>query len=275
MTSKEYKIDGRESTIFRVKKSADNPYVMVDRRPIDNPALSFKAKGILTYLMSRPDGWEVNITDLMNHSADGASAIRSGLNELRDAHHVLYNTEREGGHIKRWVIEVYEIPYCDPLTKEQIEELPNDLLCDFQQVENLQIENLQVGNQRQVLSTLSNTESNQYKEEAAKSSEVFTFYQNNVEMLTPYNSQILGDFIDTYSAHWVMEALKDCVEYNHKNIRYCEAILKGWKDNGFRVDNRQKGNYAKPNYRTQRPVTPAPIVTDEQRALARQILAGD
>src|SRR3972149_830322 len=113
------------------------------------------------------------------------------------------------------------------------------------------------------------------KDEAAKSAEVFTFYQNNIEMLTPYNSQLLGDFIDTYSAHWVMEALEDCAEYNHKNIRYCEAILKGWKANGFRVDNRQKGNYAKQNYRTQRIVTPAPVITDAQRALAAQILAGD
>jgi hypothetical protein len=60
----EYKIEGRPSTIFRTVKNKDNPYVMIDRRPLDNPALSFKAKGILTYLMSRPNGWEVCIIDL-------------------------------------------------------------------------------------------------------------------------------------------------------------------------------------------------------------------
>ena len=45
---KPYKIEGRTPTIYRVVKNKDNPYVMIDRRPVDNPALSFKAKGILT-----------------------------------------------------------------------------------------------------------------------------------------------------------------------------------------------------------------------------------
>ena len=132
---KEYKIEGRPATIFRVVKNKDNPYVMVDRRPIDNPKLSYKAKGILTYLLSRPDGWEVSVTDLINHGTDKAAAVRSGLKELKNARHMKYTTSRNQGRITGWLIEVFEVPY------------PPD--SDFQQVENQQVEN-----QRQVLSKL-------------------------------------------------------------------------------------------------------------------------
>ena len=124
---KEYKIDGRPSTIYRVVKNKDNPYVMIDRRPVDNPSLSFKAKGILTYLLSRPDGWEVSVADLIKHGTEGEAAVRSGLKELKEAGHMRYTQSRNQGRITGWLIEVFEVP------------IPPDR--DFQQVENLNEEN--------------------------------------------------------------------------------------------------------------------------------------
>jgi hypothetical protein len=133
-----FKIKDREGTIFRAEKNKDNPYVMIDRRPIANPKLSYKAKGILAYLLSRPDGWEVNVPDLVNHSPEGASAIRSGLKELREVGHLVYNRIRAGGYIKKWVIEVYELPSHRPEFDQEAEGV---LDCDFQQVGNQQVGN--------------------------------------------------------------------------------------------------------------------------------------
>jgi hypothetical protein len=110
---KAYRIPGRPHTIYRVVKNAENPYVMIDRRPIDNPILSFKAKGILTYLMSRPDGWEVSVADLVNHALDGDDSIRSGLKELKKAGHIKQTQMRKRGRITGWLIEVYEVPHTD------------------------------------------------------------------------------------------------------------------------------------------------------------------
>jgi hypothetical protein len=156
-----YRIEGRDKTIFRTVHDSNNPYVTINSTPITNPALSYKAKGILTYLMSRPDGWEVNVPDLVNHSTDKAASIRTGLNELRAAGHIHYNTLREGGYIKKWIIEVYEIPFKSEGKKEETEEAEKVLDSDFLQVGNQQVENLQVGNRGEVLlSTLSNNELN-------------------------------------------------------------------------------------------------------------------
>ena len=135
---KPYKIEGRTPTIYRVVKNKENPYVMIDRRPVDNSALSFKAKGILTYLLSRPDGWEVSVADLIKHGKEGEGAVRSGLKELKLAGHMKYTKSRKQGRITGWLIEVFEVQQPDR---------------GFQDVENPDVEN-----RGQVLSTLSSTE---------------------------------------------------------------------------------------------------------------------
>ena len=113
-----YKIAGRVSTIFRTEKNKDNPYVMMDTRPLLNVKLSFKAKGILAYFMSRPDGWEISIADLIHRSTDGRDGIYAGMKELKDAGHIEYFDVREKGKFKGWMIKVYEVPFLasEPLT---------------------------------------------------------------------------------------------------------------------------------------------------------------
>jgi hypothetical protein len=99
------------ATYFRTRKDKNNPYVMMDKRPIENPQLSWKAKGILAYLLSRPDDWEIWIEDLINRSTDGKDSVRAGIAELRKAGHLVYlGRERKAGQVQRAVWEVHEVP---------------------------------------------------------------------------------------------------------------------------------------------------------------------
>jgi hypothetical protein len=108
----------RGKTIFRVEKNKDNPFVMIDRRPIENPALSWRAKGVLTYLVSRPDNWIVRLGDLVKRSPEGVYAVRAALKELTKAGHITRREEREEGtgRFKQYVLEVHEIPVACPPT---------------------------------------------------------------------------------------------------------------------------------------------------------------
>jgi DnaD/phage-associated family protein len=63
-------------------------------------------------------------------------------------------------------------------------------------------------------------------------SNIFTHYQNNIAMLTPIMADTLQDAEKTYSEAWVMEAIGLAVTNNKRNWRYCEAILKRWKESG-------------------------------------------
>ena len=99
-------------TIIRVKKNPNNPFVMMDKRPLENKEMSWKAKGILAYLLSRPDDWQVRRADLLRRATDGDTALRSGLEELKQAGHLKNELVRnDQGEITDHILVVYEIPH--------------------------------------------------------------------------------------------------------------------------------------------------------------------
>ena len=66
--------------IVRVIK--DSNYVVLNRTAANDDRLSYKAVGIHTYLMGKPDYWEGNETDIVRRHSDGRAAVRSGIEEL-------------------------------------------------------------------------------------------------------------------------------------------------------------------------------------------------
>lgn len=52
-------------------------------------ALSFKARGILAYLLSLPEGTEVSPEKITKSGTDGERAVKSGIKELQDAGYLL------------------------------------------------------------------------------------------------------------------------------------------------------------------------------------------
>jgi len=70
-----------ESTIIRTNKR-ENPYVMIDKCGLNDERLSWKAKGLLAYLLSKPDDWKIYEVDLIKHATDGRDSVRTCLREL-------------------------------------------------------------------------------------------------------------------------------------------------------------------------------------------------
>ena len=268
----EYRIEGRPATIFRTVKSKDNPFVMIDRRPIDNAALSFKAKGILTYLMSRPDGWEVSVKDLFNHATDGEDAIRSGLAELRKAGHMKYVQERVKGRITGMVIEVYEVPLTSPHA-------------DFPDVEKPHVEKPDVENPTQVISTLSSTESSSKEREPALSQKDF-YGMTAKDAQQVLELQRFRDATGTWPGvgqWWMIYQRMNADALTVEQVRniFEQWCARGYKPNnidfllyakaGNIPDNNKKVTYGKPNPNS-KSEPPAPV-TDAQRAAVERIRA--
>lgn len=98
--------------IYRVIKDKQHPYVVVSKEYLDDDSLSWKAKGLLTYLLSKPDDWNVVVEDLMKRSVDGKQSTQNGIDELKAAGYVVKQAERDdNGKIKQWQTLVYETPY--------------------------------------------------------------------------------------------------------------------------------------------------------------------
>ncbi len=50
--------------------------------------LSWKAVGLLTYLVSRPPGWDVTMSDLIRRHSDGKSSVHAAKKELMEGGYV-------------------------------------------------------------------------------------------------------------------------------------------------------------------------------------------
>jgi hypothetical protein len=97
-------------TIFRIQKNADNPFVMIDKRIFTDKKLSYRAKGVLGYLLSRPDNWLVNMVDVANQSTEGRDAVLTAVNELMKHGYIERIEHRENGRFKSYEYLVYEVP---------------------------------------------------------------------------------------------------------------------------------------------------------------------
>ncbi len=61
---------------------------------------------------------------------------------------------------------------------------------------------------------------------------VFKLYEENIGPLTPLIADALKDAEEIYSAVWIADAVELAVKNNKRNWKYCEAILKRWKEEG-------------------------------------------
>jgi hypothetical protein len=101
-------------SIIRVEKRAD-PYVRIDKVPLEDARLSWKARGLLAYLLSKPDKWEIVVAYLVKQAPDGETSLRAGLKELMDAGYIERRQVRENGKIVKVAYTVYERPKNTPL----------------------------------------------------------------------------------------------------------------------------------------------------------------
>lgn len=126
--------DKRLNEVIRVQKRPNN-FVMMDKGFLEDERISYKAKGILAYLLSKPDNWKVIVGNLVNYSTDGKASVYAGLKELKECgyYEKVPIRDETGQRIAYWESTVYEIPV--------------SLLADFQEVENQEVENQDIGNQ--------------------------------------------------------------------------------------------------------------------------------
>ena len=67
---------------------------------------------------------------------------------------------------------------------------------------------------------------------------IFRLYEENIGPLTPLIADALKDAETLYSAEWISDTIELAVKNNKRNWKYCEAILKRWKEEG-RAEQKQ------------------------------------
>lgn len=99
---------------FMHQNLSDGPFTQVKNHLLNDPQLSWQAKGIAVYMVGRKKGWKLRVSDLVNRSCDGKHSIRSALNELRSAGYAKYTQERINGVYGEGHWEIKDLPVFPP-----------------------------------------------------------------------------------------------------------------------------------------------------------------
>lgn len=93
-----------------VRVSIRHRFVVIDKTGLEDPQLSFKATGLLAYLLSKPDDWTVSYRGLADAKTDGKHAVMAALRELEEAGYLARECRSLGRGEFEWEQIVYEVP---------------------------------------------------------------------------------------------------------------------------------------------------------------------
>jgi len=142
-------------SIIKVKKR-ENPYASIDKSAITDIRLSWKARGLLCYLLAMPPSWKANGEHLMTQGVDKRHAVREGLNELRKFGYAkLVKTKDENGKLTGSEWHIFEEP-------QTVTEKPDNR-------KNRESENPTLGKSNTIKERLNNTINNKKEESKGNS----------------------------------------------------------------------------------------------------------
>ncbi|USL16084.1 MULTISPECIES: DnaD domain protein [Bacillus cereus group] len=193
---------------FRVNKSKN--YTTINNTGLRDERLSWKAKGILAYILSLPDDWVFYMEEISTHAKDGIDSLRVGMKELKKYGYVRrFPVKNEKGKITNWETIIYEVP----------------------QVENPQVEVPFVENPT-LLSTKKPSTNKQNTN--IQSSSIFSFYENNFGILNSFIAESISQWVNDTSEELVQAAMQRALK-QQKKWNYAEGILKQWVNNNVKT----------------------------------------
>ncbi|WP_426704435.1 DnaD domain protein [Staphylococcus shinii] len=216
---------------FRVYKESGN-FVTVHKNFIHDPNISWKAKGILLYLLSRPDDWQVYEKELEKHSLDGRDSLKNGIKELETTGYIVRTRKRDDkGRLREYEYSVYEQPTQNGLSNVGLSNIGKA---------NTGLSN--VGKPVPTNNDFTNNEltnnNNTDNDSSSTQPSPFDFYQENgFGMLKPYVAEQINYWIDDFEENGneiVNEAMKEAVNNNVTNWNYVNTILKAWYNDGVK-----------------------------------------
>jgi DnaD/phage-associated family protein len=211
--------------VIRVQKNSN--YVVMSKVGLHDDRLSWKAKGLLAYMLSMPDNWTFYNEELMKHSPDGSSTFKAAMKELKEYGYVVRRKKQdEKGRFVGWETIVYEHPVEIDEDNRRVESRQSENRPSVnRQSANRPSENDQLLNNKELNNNLLNN-----KELVVE--QVYQFYQSHFGIPSSYTMTSMNQWINDLSPELVLEALK--ITYKDgKTWKYTEGILRNWAKDGI------------------------------------------
>lgn len=226
---------------IRISRDKSNPYVVINKTALNDPNLSYKAKGIFVYLMSKPDDWVCKVEDLKNHAIDGRDSVYNGLKELRAHGYMIKQPiKNEKNIIIRWEEILYKIPQVDAkeIYQKQKESREKALIKRAETIKEKNLKSISgksvngksengdgvdIINNELLNNKLLNNESSSSTNPIDKLHNLFEEAFN--KKITNYMKTKLNNYIEKTNVDFIIEVLKYCIEHNAKTASYLFKTL--------------------------------------------------
>lgn len=241
-------------SVNRAIHDKEHPFVEVSRLTAQDTSISYEALGLLTYLLSQPDNWDVVISNLARQHCGRDKAYRL-LNELKDAGYIRHE-RLEAGQQKPplWAERhVHERPFTELQEMEPITEIPETEKSGNGEPIPEKAETVTQGTRAPAITPVTESfEQLTAKDKSLKDKNtatgagdapareelphdtkvVFRLYEQNIGALAPLIVDALKDAIREYTAEWVCDAIREAVDQNVRRWSYILPILERWKREG-------------------------------------------
>jgi len=112
-------------TIIRAERPS-NKFAIIRNEVLQDERLSFRARGVLASILSRPDNWRCSAWDLATEGREGRRAILTALTELETFGYLVRSKKQDEGGKWSTATYVYDMPVDKSVDKPPTEvRLPN------------------------------------------------------------------------------------------------------------------------------------------------------
>lgn len=214
-------------TMIRVDKKTN--FVVLNKDALQDVNLSWKAKGLLVYLLSLPDNWQIYIEELSAHAKDGVDSTASAIKELMKNGYITRERIRnEKGQLKNYIYTVHEIPIIIENTNEEPKrENPRQ--------EKPILEKRQLLNNNKLNNNL-NIKEEKTTQGVEIDKEIIKVYRECISKnISEIELKELSELQDIFGIEILNKAIEVAVMKNAKNLAYIEASLKDWSAKGLKT----------------------------------------
>lgn len=235
---------------IRVQKNKD--YSVINNTGLNDSNLSFKAKGILAYLLSKPDNWTCQVQDLSKNSTDGRDAIYSGLKELRTNGYLIKRPIRIKGKVSEWEEILFETPNTEAISIYKEQEIKNETAA-LKRAETIKkkkinplTENTDVDltisgksvngntvNEKAVNITNTNLPNTNLPSTNLLVVEAEQLFEDNICKLKKTTKTQFEKYCTNYDVDFIMATIELCAEINTESFAGFKTIISGYIDKGI------------------------------------------
>lgn len=221
--------------VFRVERNTG--YTVMSNHHLRNKELTLKAKGLLSQMLSLPEGWDYTLAGLSRINREKIDAIREAVKELEKAGYIVRSRERDGkGRLRGAEYVIYEQPQPpisdlptleNPILKKPTQEKPmleNPMQLN-KDISKTDLENTDLINNGSIPihspnpSPLTGTAEPERKRTEARSESAVEIYREIIKDNIEYNHLIQNCNIDADRLNEILEIILETVCTARKTIR--------------------------------------------------------